>query len=145
MIPNNSKQNQPIRQKHRIKVLGDRVCSFAGLGSFAEFLVAEQDELFKVPDGCDLVAAGALPVAFGTSNVALVHRAQLTSGVVVLGAAGGVVFCCSNWQGAVFEVIGVDHVVDSSKDSVISSVKDFLKARKLKGLMSCMILLEANY
>ena len=35
-----------------------------------------------MPDGCDLVAAGALPVAFGTSHVALVHRAQLTSGQV---------------------------------------------------------------
>lgn len=30
--------------------------------------------------------------------------------------------------------LGVDHVVDSSKESVISSVKDFLKARKLKGV-----------
>lgn len=37
---------------------------------------------FKVPDGCDLVAAGALPVAFGTSHIALVHRAQLSSGQV---------------------------------------------------------------
>lgn len=37
---------------------------------------------FQVPEGCDLVAAGALPVAFGTSHVALVHRARLTSGQV---------------------------------------------------------------
>lgn len=37
---------------------------------------------FRVPDGCDLVAAAALPVAFGTSHVALVHRAQLTSAQV---------------------------------------------------------------
>lgn len=35
-----------------------------------------------MPEGCDLVAAGALAVAFGTSYVALVHRAQLTSGQV---------------------------------------------------------------
>ena len=35
-----------------------------------------------MPPGCDLVAAGALAVAFGTSHVALVHRAQLTSGQV---------------------------------------------------------------
>lgn len=35
-----------------------------------------------VPEGCDLVQAGALPVAFGTSHVALVHRANLTSGQV---------------------------------------------------------------
>ncbi|KAJ6422278.1 hypothetical protein OIU84_027268 [Salix udensis] len=133
--------------------VGDRVCSFATLGSFAEFLVAEQDELFKVPDGCDLVAAGALPVAFGTSHVALVHRAQLTSGQVllVLGAAGGVGLSAvqiGKVCGAVviavargdekvqfLKSLGVDHVVDSSKESVISSVKDFLKARKLKGIL----------
>lgn len=35
-----------------------------------------------MPEGCDLVAAGALAVAFGTSHVALVHRAQLKSGQV---------------------------------------------------------------
>ncbi|KAI8564414.1 hypothetical protein RHMOL_Rhmol03G0179600 [Rhododendron molle] len=72
--------------------VGDPVCSFAALGSFAQFIVADESELFRVPDGCDLVAAGALPVAYGTSHVALVHRAQLTSGQVllVLGAAGGV-------------------------------------------------------
>jgi hypothetical protein len=35
-----------------------------------------------VPDGCDLAAAGALPVAFGTSHLALVHRAQLKAGQV---------------------------------------------------------------
>lgn len=36
-----------------------------------------------MPEGCDLVAAGALPVAFGTSHVALLHRANLTSGQVI--------------------------------------------------------------
>lgn len=30
--------------------------------------------------------------------------------------------------------LGVDHVVDSSKEDVTMSVKDFLKARKLKGV-----------
>lgn len=36
-----------------------------------------------MPDGCDLVAAGALPVAFGTSHVALIHRANLKPGQVI--------------------------------------------------------------
>lgn len=30
--------------------------------------------------------------------------------------------------------LGVDHVVDSSRQSIIQSVKDFLKTRKLKGV-----------
>lgn len=37
---------------------------------------------FLVPKGCDLVAASALPVAYGTSHVGLVHRARLNAGQV---------------------------------------------------------------
>ncbi|KAH0979302.1 hypothetical protein GBA52_006479 [Prunus armeniaca] len=120
--------------------VGDPVCSFAALGSFAQFI------------GCDLVAAGALPVAFGTSHVALVHRANLTSGQVllVLGAAGGVGLAAvqiGKVVGAIviavargaekvqyLKSLGVDHVVDSSTQNLIQSVKDFLKTRKLKGV-----------
>ncbi|KAJ4979961.1 hypothetical protein NE237_010741 [Protea cynaroides] len=132
--------------------IGDRVCSFASLGSFAQFIVADENELFFVPDGCDLVAAGALPVAFGTSHVALVHRAQLSSGQVllVLGAAGGVGLAavqigkvCGATVIAVargdekvqlLKSLGVDHVVDLSKGSVIESVREFLKSKNLKGV-----------
>lgn len=132
--------------------VGDPVCSVAALGSFAQFIVADESELFRVPDGCDLVAAGAIPVAYGTSHVALVHRAQLTSGQVllVLGAAGGVGVSAvqiGKLCGAIviavargaekvqfLESLGVDHVVDLTKGSVTESVKGFLKARKLKGV-----------
>ncbi|KAI3735068.1 hypothetical protein L6452_14555 [Arctium lappa] len=132
--------------------IGDPVCSFAGVGSFAQFIVAEEKDLFGVPDGCDLVAAGALPVAYGTSHVALVHRANLKSGQVllVLGAAGGVGLAavqigkvCGATVIAVargsekvefLKSMGVDHVVDLSKGGVIESVKAFLRTRKLKGV-----------
>ncbi|KAG6468172.1 hypothetical protein ZIOFF_072743 [Zingiber officinale] len=63
--------------------IGDKVCSLATSDSFCEFIVTDEKELrFLVPDGCDLVAAGALPVAYGTSHLALVHRAQLKPGQV---------------------------------------------------------------
>ncbi|KAJ7965178.1 Quinone oxidoreductase-like protein [Quillaja saponaria] len=132
--------------------VGDPVCSFAGVGSFAEFIVVDQTQLFRVPEGCDLVAAGAVPVAFGTSHVALVHRAHLSSGQVllVLGAAGGVGLAAvqiGKVIGAIviavargtekmrfLKSLGVDHVVDLGNENVIQSVKDFLKARKLKGV-----------
>lgn len=132
--------------------VGDRVCSFASLGSFAQFIVEDQSRLFRVPEGCDLVAAAALPVAFGTSHVALVHRAHLTSSQVLLllGAAGGVGLSAvqiGKVCGAIviavargaekvefLKSLGVDHVVDSSKENVTVSVKNFLKARKLKGI-----------
>ncbi|KAL1337378.1 hypothetical protein HN51_032048 [Arachis hypogaea] len=132
--------------------VGDPVCSFAALGSFAEFIVVDENELFRVPEGCDLVAAGALAVAFGTSHVALVHRANLTSGqvLVVLGAAGGVglaavqigkacgAIVIAVARGAekvqILKTLGVDHVVDLVSENVIESVKEFLKARRLKGV-----------
>ncbi|KAJ4836142.1 hypothetical protein Tsubulata_051150 [Turnera subulata] len=135
----------------RFKV-GDRVCSSNIVGTFAEFFVTEEAKLFHVPDGCDLVAAAAVPVAFGTSHFALLRRAQLTSGQVllVLGAAGGVGLSAiqvGKVCGAIVIAVvrgpekvqflksfGVDHVVDSSEGSIIRSVKDFLKARKLEGV-----------
>ncbi|KAK8552631.1 hypothetical protein V6N12_041215 [Hibiscus sabdariffa] len=123
--------------------VGDPVCSFAALGSFASFIVQDQSLLFGLPKGCDLVAAAALPVAFGTSHVALVHRANLTSSQVllVLGAAGGV--GASAVQIAVargaekvqfLKSLGVDHVVDLSNQNLTASVKEFLKSRNLKGV-----------
>ncbi|CAI0457341.1 unnamed protein product [Linum tenue] len=130
----------------------DHVCSFAALGSFAQFIVADQSELYLVPKECDLVAAAALPVAFGTSHIALVHRAQLGPGQVllVLGAAGGVGLSAvqiGKIRGAIVIAVargeekiqllrsmGVDHVVDSTKEGVTVSVKNFLKSRKLKGV-----------
>lgn len=135
--------------------VGDPVCSFAALGSYAQFIVTEESQLFRVPDGCDLVGAGALPVAFGTSHVALVHRAQLSSGQVllVLGAAGGVGLAAlqiGKVCGAIviavargtekvrfLKSLGIaDHVVDLSSQNVTvtQSVKDFLKSRNLIGV-----------
>ncbi|GMI90516.1 hypothetical protein like AT3G56460 [Hibiscus trionum] len=132
--------------------VGDPVCSFAALGSYASFIVQDQSLLFGLPKGCDLVAAAALPVAFGTSHVALVHRANLTSSQVllVLGAAGGVGVSavqigkvCSAVVIAVargaekvqfLKSLGVDHVVDLSNQNLTASVKEFLKSRNLKGV-----------
>ncbi|KAH6826589.1 GroES-like zinc-binding alcohol dehydrogenase family protein [Perilla frutescens var. hirtella] len=132
--------------------IGDPVCSLAALGSFAQFIVADQSELYLVPKGCDLVAVGAFPVAYGTSHVALVHRAQLHAGQVllVLGAAGGVgvsavqigkvcgaiviAVARGSKKAQFLKSLGIDHVVDLSEENVIQSVKGFLKARKLKGV-----------
>ncbi|XP_031108267.1 quinone oxidoreductase-like protein 2 homolog [Ipomoea triloba] len=131
---------------------GDRVCTFAALGSFAEFIVADESDLFRVPDGCDLVEAAALPVAYGTSHVALAYRAQLRQNQVllVLGAAGGVgvsavqigkvtgatVIAAARGDEKVqfLKSLGADHVVDVSKDNVIENVRAFLKSRKLRGV-----------
>ncbi|CAI0457340.1 unnamed protein product [Linum tenue] len=135
----------------------DHVCSFAALGSFAQFIVADQSELYLVPKECDLVAAAALPVAFGTSHIALVHRAQLGPGqlevlafllsklakfvelllLLLLGGnlPSGVANCHRGEEKIqLLRSMGVDHVVDSTKEGVTVSVKNFLKSRKLKGV-----------
>ncbi|KAF2305803.1 hypothetical protein GH714_008214 [Hevea brasiliensis] len=106
---------------------GDHVCSFASPCFLRSIHLIDQSQLkFRVPEGCDLVAAAALPVAFGTSHVALVRRAHLTSFQVllVLGAAGGVGFSAVQIGKVEFlKSLGVDHVVDSSKEDVTVSVK----------------------
>uniref|UniRef100_A0A3Q7FLQ9 Enoyl reductase (ER) domain-containing protein n=1 Tax=Solanum lycopersicum TaxID=4081 RepID=A0A3Q7FLQ9_SOLLC len=122
--------------------IGDLVCSFVALGSFAQIIVADKSDLFQVLDGCDLVAAGALPVAYGTSHMALV--------LLVLGEAGGVGLSAvqigkvcgatviavarGNEKVQFLKSLGSDHAVDLSSANVIESVKGFLKSRKLKGV-----------
>nr|GEU55122.1 hypothetical protein [Tanacetum cinerariifolium] len=53
---------------------------------------AREPVRYEVLDGCDLVHVGSLPVAYGSSHVALVHRANHKAGQVllVLGTGGGV-------------------------------------------------------
>lgn len=71
---------------------GDRVMAVVSAGAYAEQAVCEATTVFHTPDGMDDITAAAFPVAYGTSHLALVHRAQLKAGetVLVLGAGGGV-------------------------------------------------------
>lgn len=75
--------------------IGQRVAGMVvGGGALAEEVVVPDavNGCFPVPPGVDLRQAAAFPVAYGTSHIALVHRARLRRGmkVLVLGAAGGV-------------------------------------------------------
>jgi NADPH:quinone reductase-like Zn-dependent oxidoreductase len=62
------------------------------MGGFAEEALADASAVVKLSPGADVAAAAGLPIAYGTSHVALLHRCRLTAGqsVMVLGAAGGV-------------------------------------------------------
>ncbi|TYG35785.1 hypothetical protein ES288_D13G011000v1 [Gossypium darwinii] len=110
--------------------VGDYVCAFSPVGSYATFIVQDQSQLFEVPKGCDLVAAAGLPIAFVTSHLTLVHRANLTS------SQACPPFSC--FWGAekvqLLKSLGVDHVVDLMNQNVTASVKEFLKSRNLKGV-----------
>lgn len=71
---------------------GDRVMAMLAYGGFAEQAIAKQEETFPIPDSMPFEAAGAFPIAYISSHVALRWQGRLEAGetLLVLGAAGGV-------------------------------------------------------
>ena len=72
--------------------VGTRVAAMCGAGGFAEIATAPAAACVALPDTMPDADAVALQVAYGTSQVALGHRARLqpSERLLVLGAAGGV-------------------------------------------------------
>ncbi|GLS85712.1 NADPH:quinone oxidoreductase [Cypionkella aquatica] len=71
---------------------GTRVAGFASHGALAEYLLAPASQLIGLPATMSLQQAAAFQIAYGTSHLALAHRARLQAGetLLVFGAAGGV-------------------------------------------------------
>ncbi len=71
---------------------GDRVMAILAHGGLAELAAALEAETFAIPDRMSFEEAGAFPVAYISSHVALRWQARLEPGetLLVLGAAGGV-------------------------------------------------------
>jgi len=71
---------------------GTRVAVFAGQGGLAEYGVFDAARAVPIPDSMPFEEAAGFLVAYGTSHLALTHRAALQPGerLLVLGAAGGV-------------------------------------------------------
>jgi NADPH2:quinone reductase len=71
---------------------GQRVAAFAGQGGLAEYGVFDAARCMVLPDSMPFTHAAGFMVAYGTSHLALDHRAGLRAGetLLVLGAAGGV-------------------------------------------------------
>jgi NADPH2:quinone reductase len=72
--------------------VGDRVAAFPGTGGLADLCCVPAARCVPLPGGMSDVDAAAFQIAYGTSHLALVHRAALQEGetLLVLGAAGGV-------------------------------------------------------
>jgi NADPH2:quinone reductase len=70
---------------------GDRVMAILAYGGFAEQAVADEVETFAVPAGMPFDEAGAFPIAYISSHVAIRWQGRLEAGetLLVLGAAGG--------------------------------------------------------
>lgn len=71
---------------------GDRVAAMVLLGGWAEHALAPADATFRLPDRLTFEQGAALPLNYLTMHFALVTRAHIQPGEVVLvhGAAGGI-------------------------------------------------------
>jgi NADPH:quinone reductase len=71
---------------------GDRVMAILPYGGLAERAIAPEAETFTIPDGMSFEEAGAFPIAYISSHVAIRWQGRLEPGetLLVLGAAGGV-------------------------------------------------------
>src|SRR5437763_2503470 len=71
---------------------GDRVMAILAYGGLAEMAVADEAETFAVPERMPFDEAGAFPIAYFSSHVAIRWQGRLEPGetLLVLGAAGGV-------------------------------------------------------
>jgi NADPH2:quinone reductase len=71
---------------------GDRVMAILPYGGLAQQAVAPEAETFTIPPGMAFEEAGAFPIAYISSHVAIRWQGRLEPGetLLVLGAAGGV-------------------------------------------------------
>lgn len=72
--------------------VGDKVLVFAGVGGFAEQMLAVEPQILPQPEGLTFAEGAAMGINFQTAIFALKLRAHTAPGevVAVLGAAGGV-------------------------------------------------------
>jgi len=127
--------------------IGDRVLGIAYVGGYAEQTVLPATQIVSIPSTMPYTHAAAFPVAYGTSHVALAHRARLKSdeALVVHGAAGGVGLTAveiGKQLGArviatastpekleVARQHGADHLVNSSQEDVRIRIKALTDGR----------------
>ncbi|MBV9198699.1 MAG: NADPH:quinone oxidoreductase family protein [Alphaproteobacteria bacterium] len=71
---------------------GDRVMAILAYGGLAEFAVAPAAETYRIPEGMSFAEAGAFPIAYFSSHVAIRWQGRLAASeiLLVLGASGGV-------------------------------------------------------
>lgn len=121
--------------------LGTRVAALCGHGGFADYALAPAVSCTPIPDGMPDADAAAFLVAYGTSHVALDHRAAMQPGerLVVLGAAGGVgltaveigklmgaeVIACARGAAklAAAKRAGADHLLDTDTTDLKAQIR----------------------
>lgn len=127
--------------------IGERVMAVLGHGGFASEAVVAAERVYKIPDDMPFEEAAGFPVAYGTSHMALRHRARLEAGetLVVHGASGGVgltaveigavlgaeiIACASSPEKlALAEKYGAGHLIDYSKEDIRERVLEITGKR----------------
>ena len=122
-------------------MIGARVAVVAGHGGLAQFGCFSVTQLVPLPASMPFIDAAAFQIAYGTSHLALDHRARLQPGetLLVLGAAGGVgltavelgkkigarVIACARGADhlAVAKAAGADIVIDSESPTLKDDLK----------------------
>ncbi|MBY6161979.1 NADPH:quinone oxidoreductase family protein [Mameliella alba] len=120
---------------------GDRVAVFGGKGGLAEYGCFAANRAVKLPDSMGWTDAAGFQIAYGTSHLALDHRARLQPGetLLVLGAAGGVgltaveigklmgarVVACARGKDKLeaAKAAGADHLIDATDGDIRAEMK----------------------
>lgn len=89
---------------------GDRVFTTSTVtGGYAEFTIAADDAVYKLPDNLDFTQGAAIGIPYFTAYRALVHKARVKPGETVLvhGASGGVgIAACQLSRALGLQVLG---------------------------------------
>ena len=121
--------------------IGTRVAVFGGQGGLAQYGCFDANRAVALPPEMSMNDAAAFQIAYGTSHVALHHRAQMKPGetLLVLGAAGGVgltavevgklmgarVIACARGADKLLAAqnAGADHLVDAETPDLRAAFK----------------------
>ena len=121
--------------------VGDRVATYHGHSGLAEYGCFAASHCNLLPDNMSTTVGAGFLVAYGTSHLALAHRARLKAGetLLVLGAAGGIgltaveigkrmgatVIACARGADklAIAAKAGADHLIDSDTEDLREVVK----------------------
>lgn len=100
--------------------VGDRVMGLIGGGGYAQYVVVHEREAIPVPDGMELVPAGAVPEVYLTAFDAMFSQMGLTTGESVLihavgGGVGTAAVQLARWVGA--ESFGTSRTVEKLRDA----------------------------
>lgn len=127
--------------------VGDRVIAVTPYGGFAEEVVVSGQTVLPIPAAMDYVTAAGFAITYGTSHIALTHRARLQAGEVLLvhGAAGGVgltaveighqlgatviATASTDQKLTLAQKYGADHLINYREESFRNRVKEITNGR----------------